>query len=80
MIAGYVLLHIDPETCTGFKRQIFDQLVGFAGSNSAHCRSIAHYFIMKLSENEPALIGSALKPLMTYLNEAKDVQRMKEKY
>jgi tRNA G18 (ribose-2'-O)-methylase SpoU len=80
MIAGYVLLNIDPDTCTKFKRQIFDKLVGFAGSNSAHCRSIAHYFIQKLGEKEPALIGSALEPLIAYLSDAKDCQRMKEKY
>lgn len=35
---------------------------------------------MKLSEKEPALIGSGLAPLIDYLNSAKDTQRMKEKY
>jgi hypothetical protein len=80
MIAGYVLLHTDPASCVSFKLKIMEKLVGFAGSNSAHCRSIAHYFIMKLGEQEPALIGTALQPLMEYLTEARDVQRMKEKY
>lgn len=80
LIAGYVLLHTDPTTCTVFKRKIFDKLVGYCGSNSAHCRSIAQYFVIKLSEQEPALIGSALQPLMQYMQEAKDVQKMKQKY
>ena len=73
LVAGYVLLHTDPSNCVVFKRKIFDKLVGYTGSNSAHCRSIAQYFIIKLSDNEPGLIGSALQPMMKYLQEAKDV-------
>jgi len=73
MIAGYVLLNTDPANSLTFKRKIMEKLVGFAGSNSAHCRSIAQYFIMKLSEQEPALVGQALQPLMEYLASAKDV-------
>ncbi len=60
MCAGYILLYTDPASCTAFKRKIFDRLVGYSGSNSAHCRSIAQYFILKLAEKEPALIGTAL--------------------
>ena len=53
MIAGFVLLHTDPKKCAVFKKKIFEKLVGYCGSNSAHCRSIAQYFIIKLSEKEP---------------------------
>ncbi len=73
LVAGFVLLHTDPTKCVIFKRKIFDKLIGYCGSNSAHCRSIAQYFIIKLSEQEPALIGSALQPLLKYLADAKDV-------
>jgi hypothetical protein len=41
LVAGFVLLHSDPANCVVFKRKIFDKLVGFCGSNSAHCRCIA---------------------------------------
>ncbi len=80
MIAGFVLLHTDPKKCAVFKKKIFEKLVGYCGSNSAHCRSIAQYFIIKLSEKEPQLIGNALQPIMKYMAEAKDVQRMMYKY
>lgn len=50
LVAGFVLLHTDPTKCVIFKRKIFDKLIGYCGSNSAHCRSIAQYFIIKLSE------------------------------
>ena len=76
LIAGFALLHTDTNSCLTIKRRIFDKFIGFAGSNSAHCRSIAQYFILKLNQIEPALIGSALQPLIKYMSEAKDINKM----
>ena len=41
LVAGFVLLHTDPANCVIFKKKIFEKLVGYCGSNSAHCRCIA---------------------------------------
>jgi len=35
---------------------------------------------LKLGDQEPALIGTAVKPLLSYLGSAKDVQKMMKKY
>lgn len=78
LVAGFVLLNTKDFTL--FKRKIFDRLVGFASSNSAHVRCMTQYFILKFAEKEPALVGSAVQPLINYLKEAKDVQKMMSKY
>ena len=70
-MSGFVLCGIKDFTL--FKRKIFDRLIGFASSNSAHVRCIAYYFIMKFADKEPGLVGAAVMPLITFLKNAKDV-------
>jgi hypothetical protein len=79
IIAGFSLLGTK-SVHTAFRKQIFDQMVGFATSNSAHVRCVSQYFILQFSKLEPGLVGSGVMPLVQYLRDAKDVKKMMAKY
>jgi hypothetical protein len=72
VVAGIVLLHTDKAKGVAFKRKILDKLVGYCCSNSAHCRNISQYFLFRISQQEPGLVGAALQPLLKYLHDSKD--------
>mmetsp|Transcript_15937 Transcript_15937/g.26858 ORF Transcript_15937/g.26858 Transcript_15937/m.26858 type:complete len:171 (-) Transcript_15937:939-1451(-) len=51
LIAGYCMLQVrgaDDSATTQFKMKIFEQLMGFCASNSAHTRCIAQYFVSEI--------------------------------
>jgi hypothetical protein len=49
MLAGFVLTReLDTQHAVGFKKKIFESLLGFATANSAHSRCIAQYFLVRL--------------------------------
>ena len=49
MIAGFVMTReLDTPNAVGFKKKIFEHLLGFATANSAHSRCIAQYFLVRL--------------------------------
>ena len=46
IVTGYVLCSkLETPNAIGFKRKIYEQMIGFTTSNSAHCRCVAQFFI-----------------------------------
>ena len=49
IVSGFILVsNLETPNAVNFKRKIYDQMLGFCTSNSAHSRCIAQYFIMRL--------------------------------
>lgn len=49
IIAGYLLCApLESSNAVNHKRRIFEQILGFTTSNSAHSRCIAQYFVVRL--------------------------------
>ena len=52
IVAGYLLCApLDTANAVNYKRKIFEQILGFTTSNSAHSRCIAQYFVMRLQND-----------------------------
>lgn len=53
MIVGTILTsELNTPTAVSFKKRIFESLLSFAVSNSAHSRCVAHYFLVKLQSDK----------------------------
>lgn len=84
IIAGYVMCSpLNTANAINFKRRVFEQMIGFTTSNSAHSRCVAHYFVLRLQSDEQfgsAFMPSGVQPILEYLKTGGGVQRMFKKY
>ena len=84
IIAGYALCSpLATPNAINFKRKIYDQMIGFTTSNSAHSRCVAHYFILRLQSDSQfgeAFMPSGVQPIIDYLKVGGGIQRMFKKY
>ena len=66
-----------------FKKKIFEHLVGFSTSNSAHARCIAQFYLLRVQNDKQygsAFTPAGVRPILDYLTASKDIKRMMEKY
>ena len=84
IVAGFVLCsNLDTPNAINFKRKIYEQMLGFTTSNSAHSRCVAQYFIMRLQNDKQfgaAFMPSGVQPIIDYLSQSKDAQKMFRRY
>ena len=87
-IAGYCMVHADTASqseafvAVTYKRRIFESIVGFCTSNSAHTRCMAQYFVRLMFEDASfrPFIPSGIELLMQYFDSTKVQQRISKKY
>lgn len=67
---------------THFKKQIFDSLIGFCTSNSAHTRCMAQYFVRLMFEDSlfRPFIPQGHEILLTYFDKCKTISKILKKY
>jgi len=67
---------------THFKKVIFEALIGFCCSNSAHARCLAQYFVREMFDDPifRAFIPQGHELLLNFFNTAKDCKQMLKKY
>lgn len=85
MIAGYCMTHTqaqDDSETTYLKKRIFEGMVGFCTSNSAHARCMAQYFVREMFKDPiyRPFIPQGLEELFKYFEKAKDVKKILKKY
>ena len=61
IVTGFILCsNLDTANAVNFKRKIYESMIGFTTSNSAHSRCVAQYFIMRLQSDRQ--FGAAFMP------------------
>ena len=84
LMAGFVMTReLDTQHAVGFKKQIFERLLGFATANSAHSRCIAQYFLVRLqgdSQFGAAFMPSGVQPMLEHMANSKDVEKINKRY
>ena len=84
VVAGYILCsQLNTANAVNFKRKIYEQMIGFTTSNSAHSRCIAQFFLLRLQSDQQfgaAFMPSGVQPLLDYLAQSKDATKMFKKY
>jgi hypothetical protein len=84
MMAGYIMTSpMSSPDAIQHKRKIFEAFIGHTSANNAHCRCIAHYFVLKVQNDSQfgkAFYPSGVLPLLDYLNNSNNVKSMMAKY
>lgn len=86
MVAGYCMLHtqtMDDSQTTHFKKMIFEALVGFCASNSAHTRCMAQHFVRELHQSDAIFrpfIPQGCELLLNYFDRCKHSKKILDKY
>lgn len=75
------MVHLEEEA-QNFKKFIFDSLIGFCCSNSAHTRCMAQYFVKLMFEDNlfKPFIPNGIDQMMKYFVECKNVIKLLRKY